>query len=147
MEEAALPPGAKAAAVAKALVAAAQASQRVLLTHSKKLAARKVFKGDKSILLLTHSVPSQLDEIAAVYPALTARRKYLKEQSGAASHAPFSRCVKCNGPGFRAVSREEVVGRVPEYTARTAPEFTECVTCHQVFWPGTIYENAKKTMT
>jgi len=108
------------------------------------MADRREPTSPRSCLITTSgAIQSQLAELAERFPLISSRQQALRSTSS--SHAPFSRCAKCNGPGFRELSRDEVVGRVPAYTQRTAPRFDECLRCGQVFWPGDIYARAKHT--
>lgn len=50
--------------------------------------------------------------------------------------APFTRCLRCNGP-LLAVAREEVEGHVPPQAWRTYDEYWRCGECGQVYWRGT----------
>ena len=49
--------------------------------------------------------------------------------------APFSRCLKCNGP-VRSVERELVEHRLPKYTRLAYGHFFRCDHCGSVYWPG-----------
>ena len=148
------------------LLQLAKDQSRLLLTRRRKTMQRKLAKtwwcvqaatlcveGLLTLVRVSHvievngGIHKQLEELGEAFPAIQARRVQLRARAhagGASSHAPFSRCAKCNGPGFRDLTREEVKGRVPEFTQRTAPHFQECVRCKQVFWPGAIYDAAKR---
>lgn len=47
----------------------------------------------------------------------------------------FSRCLRCNWP-LEEISKEEVVGMVPDYVYATAPSFCRCPSCGRVYWSG-----------
>ena len=49
--------------------------------------------------------------------------------------APFSRCLKCNGP-VRSVERELVEHRLPKYTRLAYDRFLRCEHCGSIYWPG-----------
>ncbi len=48
---------------------------------------------------------------------------------------PFSRCVHCNGR-LEAVSKQEVLDRLPPRTRQEHDTFSRCRGCGQVYWPG-----------
>jgi uncharacterized protein len=49
--------------------------------------------------------------------------------------APFTRCVRCNGP-LLPVDREDVTDRVPARSRAAFDAFARCADCAQVYWPG-----------
>ncbi len=49
--------------------------------------------------------------------------------------APFTRCVRCNGP-LRPVDPEDVVDRIPARSRAAFDTFARCADCGQVYWPG-----------
>jgi uncharacterized protein with PIN domain len=57
----------------------------------------------------------------------------------ARSLQPFTRCMACNGV-LRAVSKQEVRGRVPEAIAARHEEFRDCPDCGRVYWRGGHYD-------
>lgn len=48
---------------------------------------------------------------------------------------PFSRCLHCNRP-IRNLSKNEVIGRVPEKITGIFDDFYTCPACHKIFWKG-----------
>jgi hypothetical protein len=48
---------------------------------------------------------------------------------------PLTRCMVCN-QSLRAVSKADVVGRVPPATFEWCNEFRECSSCRRVYWEG-----------
>ena len=52
--------------------------------------------------------------------------------------APFTRCLRCNGP-IEPVPKEIIVGRLPDNVAREQNEFYRCTACDQIYWPGSHY--------
>ena len=52
----------------------------------------------------------------------------------------FSRCLRCNEP-LALVGKAAVADRIPEYVARTQKSFSQCSSCHRVYWPGTHWSN------
>jgi len=47
----------------------------------------------------------------------------------------LSRCGRCNEK-LVAITREQVLGLVPEHVFHTQQQFQQCPKCRQVFWPG-----------
>ena len=52
----------------------------------------------------------------------------------------FSRCLRCNEP-LAPVGKAAVADRIPDYVARTQKSFSQCSSCHRVYWPGTHWSN------
>ena len=48
---------------------------------------------------------------------------------------PFSRCARCNGAVER-LPDECIAASVPAHIARQQRDFSHCVECDQVYWPG-----------
>jgi uncharacterized protein len=49
--------------------------------------------------------------------------------------APLTRCVRCNGT-LVEVAKAEVADELPARTRAAFDRFARCVTCGQVYWPG-----------
>lgn len=56
-----------------------------------------------------------------------------------------SRCPKCNTT-IRSVSKDEIVGRIPEATSTYYDEFWECHGCGQIYWRGSHWSRIGKTL-
>jgi uncharacterized protein with PIN domain len=56
--------------------------------------------------------------------------------------APFSRCLKCNGP-VHPVAREIVEHRLPKYTRIEYDRFFRCENCASLFWAGAHFERLR----
>jgi len=52
----------------------------------------------------------------------------------------FSRCLRCNEP-LEPVDKAAVADHLPDYVARTQTVFSQCSSCHRVYWPGTHWSN------
>ena len=52
----------------------------------------------------------------------------------------FSRCLRCNEP-LAPVDKAAVAEGIPDYVARTQTVFSQCSSCHRVYWPGTHWSN------
>jgi uncharacterized protein with PIN domain len=55
---------------------------------------------------------------------------------------PFTRCLHCNWP-LTAVSKDEVLDRLPERVAVSYHTFTVCTCCGRVFWPGSHWQRMR----
>ncbi len=56
---------------------------------------------------------------------------------------PFARCAVCNGEIIPA-TKEAVLDRLPENTAKYYNGFFTCSSCGKVYWKGSHYERMKK---
>ncbi len=52
--------------------------------------------------------------------------------------APFTRCVRCNH-ALERVSKDEVVGTLPQRTRERYEQFSRCPGCGRVYWAGSHY--------
>lgn len=55
------------------------------------------------------------------------------------------RCSVCNG-SLTKRSKNEVINRILEGTAKNYEEFWECDSCSKIFWLGSHWEDIKKTI-
>jgi len=53
-----------------------------------------------------------------------------------AGNPVFTRCLICNG-NLACLSREDVKEDVPDFIYKRYDEFSRCLTCGRVYWPGT----------
>jgi uncharacterized protein len=95
------------------------------------LTRRRAWQGRPGVLLVQ---PDRLEE-------------QLKQVAAALDLRPdpsrlFSRCLDCNAL-VEPLAREKAAGRVPDYVLDTAESFTECPSCHKVFWPGSHGKRAR----
>ncbi len=104
-----------------ALIAAARAEGRVLLTRDKELAARS----PGAVRVRSDVLEEQVREVAS---ALDLRLV-----------DPLSRCSVCNGE-LVPVPHETVRGLVPEGVRSRHQEFWQCPTCHRVYWQGSHWD-------
>lgn len=94
---------------------------RIFLTRT-----RRVFRsrsGLKSVLVVAND---PFEQLAAIIRQLDLRPEDMK---------PFSRCLRCNQP-IVSVSKESVLGVVPDYVWETTSIFSRCLRCGRVYWPG-----------
>ena len=57
--------------------------------------------------------------------------------------APFSRCIRCNGP-LQAVDKQTIEARLEAKTRRYFNDFRLCNGCGQIYWQGSHYERAMR---
>lgn len=57
--------------------------------------------------------------------------------------APFSRCLRCNGP-LVAAPKATVLDRLPPRVRAEYDEFQACPSCGGVFWQGTHYQRMRQ---
>lgn len=57
----------------------------------------------------------------------------------------FCRCLRCNDL-LACVSREEVIGLVPDYIYETNNSFSRCPTCLGIYWPGTHVNRIRQVL-
>ena len=109
-----------------AIVAAAHAEGRTVITRDVDLAAR----ADRSILLTTRSVEDQLAELVAAEVEL----KLTDEPM---------RCGQCNGP----LEPVEPTVETPEYVPEPGEKETwRCRSCGQYFWQGSHWDRVADTL-
>ncbi|MEV8631167.1 Mut7-C RNAse domain-containing protein [Streptosporangium sp. NPDC051023] len=101
-----------------ALIAQANAEQRVLLTQDRGLLKRRALRlgGYVRGTRPDEQLADVLDRFA---PPL----------------APWTRCTACNGPLVPA-GKDEVEQMLPTGTRRTYETFARCRACHRIYWHG-----------
>ena len=57
----------------------------------------------------------------------------------------FTRCIKCNGK-IEAITKEEAMGKVPEYVYQTCEQFYACCECRKIYWQGSHLALAEKIL-
>ncbi len=57
--------------------------------------------------------------------------------------APFTRCLRCNGP-LVSVARDDIADRLPPRTLAHYTEFRQCPACGGIYWPGSHYERMRR---
>lgn len=101
-----------------ALIAAARAAGRLIVTRDRQLAGRR----DVCALLVNaETLDAQIGEV----------RLALGDPV-----APFTRCPECNAR-LDELDRDAAVGLVPPYVWHTQTEFRRCSGCGRAFWKGT----------
>jgi uncharacterized protein with PIN domain len=117
------------------IVGAAQREGRVILTRDRGLLMRGA---------VTHGY-----WVRATAPLAQAREVVRRFDLGEQVQ-PFTRCLRCNGP-LQAVPADQVADQVPSQAAAWCEErgistYHRCTACGQVYWPGTHYEQMRRTV-
>lgn len=111
-----------------ALVATAQAEDRVILTRDTRIMRRRVVaKGQLKAVLIQSDEPER--QMQQVINSLKLDVQF----------QPFSLCLECNQPLVES-SREQVKDRVPPYVFRTQGQYMECPACRRIYWRGTHWQ-------
>lgn len=102
----------------EALIAAAKAADRLIVTRDHALARRH---GVRAVLISSEALDEQLAETQAALGG---------------DPRPFTRCSECNGA---LVDLPHAAARdlVPPYVWQTQTQFSRCATCGRVYWRGT----------
>ncbi len=117
----------------KLLMAAekAKAEERILLTRSRRMKEEKI--------------GIQIFMVSANDPEQQAREVLTKLGVDPQPEDYFSRCLRCNEE-LRAMAKEEVQGRVPDFIYRLYDSFHGCPRCRRIYWPGSHLERMKKDL-
>ena len=117
-----------------AIIDAADALGRVVLTRDRKLAARFTAdaRGLSCFLVEANDTQSQFEDVCARFDVRFRPQRFM------------SRCAVCNGLGFDVVAKSDVRrrGGVKEKVLARVAEFWECRRCKKVYWEGPKYETA-----
>ncbi len=101
---------------------------RVILTRDTQIVKRRLVASGrlKTILVEVDNPEAQLRQVAG---ALNLDRHF----------RPFSLCLECNQP-LVPRSKADVRDLVPPYVFQTQNQYTECPTCHRIYWRGTHWQ-------
>ncbi|MFP3879430.1 MAG: DUF5615 family PIN-like protein [Dehalococcoidia bacterium] len=116
------------------MISAALNEDRVILTKDAEFMKRRLVTSGKLKAILIETDDPR-DQAKAVADALDLDYHF----------KPFSLCLECN----RALvprSREEVQSLVPPHVFQTQTQYTQCPTCHRVYWPGTHWQAMVKKL-
>lgn len=58
---------------------------------------------------------------------------------------PFSLCLECNS-ALVARDKEDVRNLVPAHVFETQTQYTQCLACHRIYWPGTHWQAMVKKL-
>ncbi|MDY7019208.1 MAG: Mut7-C RNAse domain-containing protein [Chloroflexota bacterium] len=101
--------------------------KRVILTRDTQIMTRRLVRdGELKALFITQDNPrAQLREIMDALKLPLSR--------------PFSLCLECNQP-LTPQRKEEVKKLVPVRVFNTQNRYTECPSCHRIYWEGTHWQ-------
>ena len=102
----------------EALIAAAQAEDRLIVTRDHALARRR---GVRALLIAAEGLDEQIAEARTALGG---------------APAPFTRCSECGGE-LTDLPHEAARDLVPPYVWQTQTQFSRCVLCGRVYWRGT----------
>jgi len=102
----------------EALIAAAQAEDRLIVTRDHALARRR---GVRAVLIATEGLDEQITEARTALGG---------------APAPFTRCSACGGE-LTDLPYEAARDLVPPYVWQTQTQFSRCAICGRVYWRGT----------
>jgi uncharacterized protein len=111
----------------------AKQEKRVLLTRDRNLYERAVSLGAEAVLVEATDEAHKLADLAG-------RFGFKLEID-----LSVSRCPKCNA-AIEAVSKGEVLDRIPEATSIYYDDFWRCPGCGKVYWQGAHWERIEKTL-
>jgi uncharacterized protein with PIN domain len=94
---------------------------RLILTRTRHVYSS--LASGKALLLLANLPDQQIKEL---FSRLGIQRRELK---------PLTRCILCNDE-LVAISQEQVVGRLPDFTYQYHQQYRQCTTCGRLYWPG-----------
>jgi uncharacterized protein len=102
----------------EALIAAAQAADRLIVTRDHALAGRR---GVRAVLIAAEELDEQIQEARAALGG---------------SPTPFTRCSACGGE-LTDLPTAAARDLVPPYVWQTQTQFSRCALCGRVYWKGT----------
>ena len=111
------------------LASLAKKERRMVLTRSRKII--KLLEPSEYILIEGNFVVEQLKQVV---------RELNLDIAG---NPVFTRCLICNGE-LVSFSREGVKEEVPDFIYKRYDEFSKCLNCSRVYWPGTHYNRVEE---
>ena len=112
-----------------AIIAAALAGNRILLTRNRRIMKRRVIVGGriKAILIESDHFKAQVQQVISTL------------RLDKSSFRPFTTCLECNRLLEERV-KEAIKDRVPPYVYQTQEHFAECPACRRLYWQGTHWQ-------
>jgi uncharacterized protein with PIN domain len=98
----------------------------------------------RDIGLLKHKVVTHGYWVRSTQPIQQAR-EVVRRFDLASQVRPLTRCIPCNGV-IAAVDKEEVLTQLPPRVASWHDAFYRCMSCGQVYWPGSHYDRMQETI-
>ncbi|MBC8004829.1 MAG: Mut7-C ubiquitin/RNAse domain-containing protein [Verrucomicrobia bacterium] len=102
--------------------------KRIILTRNVRLARDK--QVTHALWIRSSDALEQLKEVM--------NKLHLSEQAD-----PLTRCLVCNGI-LVPVDKQDILHRLEPRTAKYYTEYFHCLTCDQIYWKGSHYENMLK---
>lgn len=112
-----------------AIVAAALAENRILLTRDRRIMKRRLIVGGRIRVILIESDRLKA-QVRQVLSTLSLDKSCFR---------PFTICLECN-QRLEARSKETIKDRVPPYVYLTQEHFAECPACRRLYWQGTHWQ-------
>jgi uncharacterized protein with PIN domain len=112
-----------------AIIAAALAENRILLTRDRRIMKRRDIVGGriKAILIESDHFKAQVQQVISTLRLDKSRFR------------PFTICLECN-QRLEEQFKEAIKGRVPPYVYQTQEYFAECPACRRLYWQGTHWQ-------
>ncbi|MCX5831260.1 MAG: Mut7-C RNAse domain-containing protein [Deltaproteobacteria bacterium] len=112
-----------------AIIAAALAENRILLTRDRRIMKRRDIVGGriKAILIESDRFKAQVQQVISTLRLDKSRFR------------PFTICLECN-QRLEERFKEAIKGRVPPYVYQTQEYFAECPACRRLYWQGTHWQ-------
>jgi hypothetical protein len=112
-----------------AIIAAAWAENRILLTRDRRIMKRRVIVGGriKAILIESDHFKTQVQQVISTL-----------RLDNSCFH-PFTICLECNQRLEERV-KAAINDRVPPYVYHTQEYFAECPACRRLYWQGTHWQ-------
>lgn len=109
-----------------ALIAAAEAENRILVTRDRRIMKRRMIAGGRvrAVLIESDRFRDQARQLVHILGLDRSR------------FHPFTVCLECNRP-LEERNREAVKERLPPYVYLTRDRFAECPSCGRLYWQGT----------
>ncbi len=116
-----------------AMIAAAEAENRILVTRDRRIMKRRMIAGGRIRAVLIESDRFR-DQVRQLVDLLGLDRSRFR---------PFTICLECNRP-LEERDREAIRERVPPYVYLTQDRFAECPCCDRLYWQGTHWQTMSR---
>ncbi|MBA7503718.1 hypothetical protein ES706_02339 [subsurface metagenome] len=118
----------------KRMIQIALKEGRVILTKDTQIMKRRLItNGELKAIFIKHDDPKA--QLQQTVKALNLDYHF----------KPFSLCLECN-QALMPHSKDEVQSLVPSYVFKTQKQYTECPSCHRIYWQGTHWQAMVKEL-
>jgi len=118
----------------KRIIQIALKEGRVILTKDTQIMKRRLItNGELKAIFIKHDDPKA--QLQQTVKALNLDYHF----------KPFSLCLECN-QALVPRSKDEVQSLVPSYVFKTQKQYTECSSCHRIYWQGTHWQAMVKEL-